>query len=286
MRQAAPGGDAAALLAANLNPFKRKRAKPVVYWSGIRELAAGEQRLQYTVPDSFNGSIRFFAVSATEGGIGTSEASVAVKAPVVMSPNVPAFLAPGDTADVTVGLYNTEAEAQDVTLTLSLSGALRSDLQPQQFHIEPGREATAHFAVKAGENLGQGELHWKLATSEGELKISESISVRPLTPHRLTLATAVLDRSEAKLKLDRQLFTPFSKVEAALGNSPLVWAQGLSHYLDNYPHACTEQLVSKAVPALLLGKPQDNLNDFNQLIGQLRSRQTAAAASVSGPPTR
>ncbi len=276
MRQAAPGGDAAALLAANLNPFKRKRAKPVVYWSGIRELAAGEQRLQYTVPDSFNGSIRFFAVSATEGGIGTSEASVAVKAPVVMSPNVPAFLAPGDTADVTVGLYNTEAEAQDVTLTLSLSGALRSDLQPQQFHIEPGREATAHFTVKAGENLGQGELHWKLATSEGELKISESISVRPLTPHRLTLATAVLDRSEAKLKLDRQLFTPFSKVEAALGNSPLVWAQGLSHYLDNYPHACTEQLVSKAVPALLLGKPQDNLNDFNQLIGQLRSRQNSS----------
>ncbi|MED5526251.1 MAG: alpha-2-macroglobulin [Pseudomonadota bacterium] len=275
MRQAAPGGDAAALLAANLNPFKRKRAMPVVYWSGIRELAAGEQHLSYTVPDSFNGNIRFFAVSATDTAMGTSEADVAVKAPVVMSPNVPAFLAPGDTGDVTLGLYNTEPKAADVTLTLTLEGGLASTLAPQQFHIEPGHEVTAHFAVKAGTALGEGKLHWQLATSEGQFKMSETISVRPLTPHRLTLATKVLDSSEASLKVDRQLFAPFSKVDAALGSSPLVWAQGLSQYLNNYPHACTEQLVSKSVPALLLGKPQDNLAAFNQLIGQLRSRQNS-----------
>ena len=33
---------------------------------------------------------------------------------------------------------------------------------------------------------------------------------------------------------------------------PLVWGQGLMAYLDNYEYSCTEQLVSKGMPALIL----------------------------------
>lgn len=275
LRRAAPGGDAAALLAANLNPFKRKRANPVAYWSGIRNLEAGEHRLTYHIPDNFNGKMRFFAVSVTDSSIGTTETDVNVKAPVVMSPNVPAFLAPGDEADVTLGLYNTEQEATYVTLIMTLNGGLSADKKPQQFHIEPGHEVTAHYKITATDALGESKLKWKLTSNKDVLTIADSISVRPVTPHRLTLSTGILNKSETNIKLRRQLSEPFSKVEAGLEHSPLIWAQGLNQYLASYPHACTEQLVSKSVPAIIMGSNQKNATTFNQLINQLRSRQNS-----------
>lgn len=279
MRNAAPGGDAEALLASNLNPFKRKRASPVVFWSGLQELSAGEQYFNYSVPDTFNGKIRFFAVSVTDSSVGVAEASVNVKAPVVMSPNVPAFLAPGDEAEITLGLYNTEPTPTRVNVDLSLEGGLTLlDSAEQSFDISPGQEVTARFKLKAIEPLGEAKLHWVLRGQHGGFQIGETISIRPVTTNRVQLKTAVLDNSEKQLSLERKLFEPFSHREAGLRSSPLIWAQGLSTYLDTYPHACTEQLVSKSVVALILGEPQDNLLAFNQLITQLRSRQNSEGA--------
>src|SRR5207253_2519935 len=49
----------------NLNPFKRKRDKPVAYWSGIVDIDGTERTLTYDVPDSSNGSMRLMAVDGT-----------------------------------------------------------------------------------------------------------------------------------------------------------------------------------------------------------------------------
>jgi uncharacterized protein YfaS (alpha-2-macroglobulin family) len=65
---------------------------------------------------------------------------------------------------------------------------------------------------------------------------------------------------------------------------PLVAVSGLTDYLDNFTHSCTEQLISKAIPALVLGKypefsaavvTQFNENNWLNLISVLRSRQNA-----------
>ncbi len=42
MNAAAPGGDGDTALERQVNPFKRKRQKPAVYWSGLVDLPAGE----------------------------------------------------------------------------------------------------------------------------------------------------------------------------------------------------------------------------------------------------
>ena len=60
---AAPGGDAGEGLDLNLNPFKRKRDKPVAYWSGIFETDGGPGSIDYRVPDYFSGTIRVLAAA-------------------------------------------------------------------------------------------------------------------------------------------------------------------------------------------------------------------------------
>src|SRR5260221_12911090 len=88
MQAAAPGGDAEGALGKNLNPFKRKRDKPAVYWSGIVDVS-GEREFSYTVPDTFNGSLRLMAVAVNEQSIGTLSDKTPVQGDFVLSPKAP-----------------------------------------------------------------------------------------------------------------------------------------------------------------------------------------------------
>jgi hypothetical protein len=54
-----------AALGKNLNPFKRKRDKPVAYWSGLKSSSPEWSELVYDVPDHFNGTLRVMAVVVT-----------------------------------------------------------------------------------------------------------------------------------------------------------------------------------------------------------------------------
>src|SRR5690606_23805373 len=62
-------------------------------------------------------------------------------------------------------------------------------------------------------------------------------------------------------------------------------AHGFVSYLANYPYACTEQIVSQAMPAVLLAsRPEFGYvraepgSDVAGLIGELRTRQNDAGA--------
>ncbi len=110
MSLAAPGGDGGDAIGRQLNPFKRKRDKPVAYWSGIVDVN-GEKDLQYTVPDYFHGKLHVMAVAVSPQQIGIAEGATTVRGDFVLSPNAPTTLAPGDEVDVSVGVSNNVAGA-------------------------------------------------------------------------------------------------------------------------------------------------------------------------------
>ncbi|MCD4688671.1 MAG: alpha-2-macroglobulin family protein, partial [Desulfuromonadaceae bacterium] len=80
----ASGGDMAAesmrkALAANLNPFARALEKPAVYWSGILDADKEQQSVEFTVPDSFSGTLRVMAVAVADDAIGVAQSSSLVR---------------------------------------------------------------------------------------------------------------------------------------------------------------------------------------------------------------
>lgn len=77
----------------------------MAYWSGIGEVN-GEKQFVYPVPDYFNGKIRVMAISATPDKIGKAQTAATVRDNFIMTPNVPAMVAPGDEFDVSVGVSN------------------------------------------------------------------------------------------------------------------------------------------------------------------------------------
>ncbi|WP_164662705.1 alpha-2-macroglobulin family protein, partial [Pseudomonas viridiflava] len=93
--------------------------------SGLVDLPVGGTVLNYQVPDSFNGKLHLFAVAVDSDSVGVSEANTEVRGPIVITPNVPAFVAPGDVFNVSAGVFSNLDAAAEVKFELQTSDGLK-----------------------------------------------------------------------------------------------------------------------------------------------------------------
>lgn len=280
MAAAAPGGDAEGALGRHLNPFKRKRDQPAVWWSGIVDVN-GEREFTWTVPDTFNGSLRVMAVAVNDAQLGTAQAKSLVRGDFVLSPNAPLVVAPGDEFELSAGVANNVAgSGKDAPVAVTLQVAPAFELigpAAQTLEIGESREGVALYRIKvkdgAGAQLGSASLSFTAALGGKSAKLTTDVSVRPATPHytQLTLGSF---KGSVEVPVARDLHAEYRQVEAAVSPLPLVAASGLTAYLANFSHSCTEQLVSQAVPALVLGQR----SEFAPLAGAKHAGETLAEA--------
>ena len=289
MAAAAAGGDGEGALGRHLNPFKRKRDKPVAYWSGLLDSGPEERELTYVVPDSFNGTLRVVAVAVSDSGLGVFQGKTLVRGDFVLSPNVPSTVTPGDEFDISVGVSNNVAGSGNeapIVLALTTSahleviGSAKADLR-----IGELREGVANFRLRARPQPGPATLQFVASLGGKSAKLGAELSVRPASPYETVLAAGNVRNGSADVPVTRTMYAEFRKLEASISPVPLVLAQGLSAYLSAYPYSCTEQIVSQAIPALILGeRPEFGMvraergASLAKLIAMLRSRQNGDGA--------
>ncbi len=240
----------------NLNPFKRKHDRPAAYWSGIVDLQS-ERDFTWTVPDSFNGSLKVFAVAVSDSGIGVAQAQTPVRAEFVLTPNMPVAVAPGDEFEVYVGVANGVAGSgsdASVAVTAELPAQLEAvgSLQ-QSLKIGEQREAAARFRFRARAQLGAAAVKFAASWQGHASHLSADVSVRPAAPY-VTEITAGYFATAIDLPISRSLYPNYRKLEVGVSTVPLVLAGALANYLDDYPHLCTEQLISRGFAALVTSR--------------------------------
>lgn len=263
MAASAPGGDGDGALGRHLNPFKRKRDKPAVYWSGIVDVN-GSKEFSYDVPETFNGSMRVFAVAVNDSAIGTAQAKTTVRGDFVLSPNLPLAVTPGDEFEVSVGVANNVAESgKDAPVSVMLKTAphlLVMGSATQALRIGAMREAVALFRIKAVDGaraqLGSASMTFSAAMGSKGARLSADVSVRPAVPRHAEIKLGSF-KGSAEVPVTRDMYAQFRTLEAGVSALPLALAGPLSNYLANFTHMCTEQLVSQAVPALILERRPD-----------------------------
>ena len=271
---AAAGGDADGGFARHLNPFNRKRKPPVAYWSGLMDVGPAGRDFRYTVPDYFNGRLRIVAIAASPERIGVAEDATEVKGDLILTPNVPVMVAPGDEFIVSVGVFNNTVGNNQPIQVEAQSGAELANLGPARVELQVAdkKEGVAEFRLKANPVLGAASLKFVARRGASETRMEESISVRPATAYRTQLTLGRLDSTSATAPLNRDLYSQQRTVEAAVSALPLVWGQGLTAYLDGYPYSCTEQLVSKGISALLVSSRPE--------FGVIKSKDSDPLANV------
>ena len=280
---AAPGGDDEGALAANLNPFKRRRDKPVTYWSGILDAGPEAKQVEYVVPDYFSGTLRVMAVAVAPEAVGAFEKKSLVRGDFVISPNVPTFAAPGDEFDVGVGVSNLVAGSGDkaqVTLELQTSKHLTATSAKQTLTVGEMREGQASFHLKANDVLGSAELTFIASLGNKTGRLRTDLSVRPPIAYMTTLAAGHVRSGDAESKIGRSMHPEFRTLEASVSYVPLGLAHGLAKYLEKFPHGCTEQIVSQGMPAAVLSQraefgiqPEEARRQVQAVIDTLRGRQ-------------
>jgi hypothetical protein len=254
-RRAASGGDTAFGLDSNLNPFRRWGALPAVYWAGIVDAGPERKTLAYAPPDGFSGTLRIMAVAVSADGVGAAERRALVRGHFALSPNVPTTVAPGDRFEVSVTVANqAEGSGENAACEVALEadGGVAVEGGVQTLAISEGSEATARFAVVAQEALGPARLRFSARTGELRTKHDVDLSVRPPMPYRVSTVSGHFAGGEAKAVVARKLRPELRRLEVTASSLPIALAGGLLRYLDDFPYLCTEQLVSRGFPALVL----------------------------------
>lgn len=290
-RLSAAGGDeyAREALGKNLNPFKRRRDKPVVYWSGIVDIGTEVRELVYDVPDYFNGTLRVMAVAVSSEAVGARQKKASVRGHFVLSPNVPTFVAPGDTFTVTVGVANNaegSGKNAKVTLELAASEHLEAlDGSTREIVIPEGREGSVAFRLRVKPILGSAKLTFTASLGTKKSAYAIEASVRPIVPYETTVIAGSFTSGTKDVKITRTMYPELRTLDVSASPLPIGIAHGLTAYLSKFPYLCTEQLVSRTFPAIVLkNRPEfgylhkDAEANLDQTINVLRARQNAEGA--------
>lgn len=282
--QATGGDDGFGAIGKNINPFKNKRIKPVVFWSGVLAADATPRTFTYEVPETFNGNMRVMAVAASPEGLGSTQNDTVVRGDLIITPNVPMFVAPQDEFSVGVSISNqTEGSGEKAVVKLETTSTPHFQVtegKSLELQIAEGREAGTEIKVKVLDQLGVGDLTFAASLLQAKARLKMEVSIRPATPYMHFMQTGIFTGRDLEVKNPRQIYREFGVVKMSASGSPFILATGLINYLESYPYGCTEQTISQAVPALILR----NLNEFvpnadkakesyNQVIRILRTRQ-------------
>lgn len=256
IRKYAPGGGSRGALASNLNPFARKAMDPVVFWSEVLEAGPKEKTYTYQVPDYFNGQMRIIAVAVNDDKIGVHKSFVTVRGDLIIMPNVPTFVAPGDQFEVSVILANNikKGERRKVRLEVRPSANLKVlENADTSKEIESLRDEVYRIKLQALDELGASEIHFTASSEEYQAKLKATSSVRPPVHYQFSVWAGELKEHQQDIKFTRDLFPHLADQSAVVSQNPLLALDSVAGYLSKYPYGCSEQIISKAFAASILG---------------------------------
>jgi alpha-2-macroglobulin len=236
--------------------------EPMTWFSGVVHLnAEGRAELQVPVPD-FNGTVRLMAMAWTAQGVGHGVSDTQVRDPVVIVAGLPRFLAPGDRSRLLLSLTQVEGQGGSTRVAVSTAKdlvGLDADGAPAPelvLDLLPNERRDLAIGLEA-RAVGDETLTVKVQTAEGQLLTKPLIlGVRDNAPALMTSTPYTLAPGAAALVLTPDLLSGLvpgtGRVLVSISRAGRLDLAGILRALDRYPHGCTEQLVSRALPLLYL----------------------------------
>ena len=263
------GGDGGDEMLKRLNPVAARRFKPLALWqANVKADAAGAVTVPFELPE-FAGELRLMAVAWNAQAVGSDASSVKVKRKLVVQPDLPRFLAPGDRTTVLVALFNESGAACTARVSVRAQGPVTCDAAVTEVPLKAGESLTLPLAVAAREQAGTAQVTVRV---EGAGEVYEEpieLAVRPASALRVTAEHLVLKPGE-----ERAFAPPQGVLEESFKQTFFCSAQpsinllAALDYVESYPYGCLEQTVSAALPLLSLGELAGRLPSNGSTLAQ------------------
>lgn len=245
------GGGCGADMLGRVSPVPTRRFKPLVLWQEKVPITGGRGRAVFELPE-FVGEVRVTAVawSATATGAASVQKKVAPK--LILQPDAPRFVAPGDKFDATMTVRNSSEADGDVNFSFDGGcGAARQGT----FTLGKGASTNLVFSGCEGrpsDGSLTGTMNLVFAASglgeRHEAKIE--LPVRPAVAWRGRTDVVRLDPGE---RLQRTAEGVAHRYSVSVGASPMAELASALEWLADYPHGCLEQTTSRMFPLVTAG---------------------------------
>ena len=244
------GGDAAGAELQGSPPTQ----KPLALYSGIVTVAAdGSAEISFDIPE-FAGTARVMAVAWTATKLGRATTDVTVRDPVVLTATLPRFLLNGDKGTMSLDLDNVEGAPGDYTINVKTTGPVKVSGNPATtVKLAAKQRSSMALALDAG-GAGTATLDVDIAGPNGlTLARHYALDVKAATQVLARRSIRTLAKGES-LTLTSDMFSDLvqgtGSVSLSASLSTALDAATILKALDRYPHGCSEQITSRAMPLL------------------------------------
>ena len=249
----ATGGDGGADMSA-----APPREAPFARYSGVVEVGPdGTAEVIFDVP-AFNGAVRVMTVAWTKDKVGHAAKDVIVRDAVVVQATVPRFLAVGDRSRLHFALDNVEAPAGDYTVDLDIRGPIVVAAETLFAKIPLKAKGRGEFTVPVtAAGIGRASIAVRLTGQGIDATQNLLLDVQPPTTEVYRRSVKTLDPG-GSMTVSADLLADYLPGTGSASLSVAPWSAldvpALLRALDRYPHGCTEQVVSRAMPLLYVNK--------------------------------
>jgi uncharacterized protein YfaS (alpha-2-macroglobulin family) len=245
------GGDA---FAENAGNEKANRFKPVVKFMGPFALRKGEEKTHKLTLPPYIGSVRVMVVAGQEGAYGKAEKTVPVRSPLMLLATLPRVVSIHEEIALPVNIFAMENSVKNVTVKVETTGKLQPvNGHTQQIAFNAPGDQVIYFNLKSGMTTGMEKVT-VTATGNGQVsKETIEIQVRNPNPPVTEVRSKLLNPGETgdfAYHLDGSFEGNWVKLEVS--RIPSVDISRRFDFLYDYPHCCTEQLTSRALPLLFI----------------------------------
>ena len=281
-----------------INPKNNKASRftPVVRFIGPFELKAGAEKSHKIKLPPYIGSVRVMVVAGQDGAYGNAEKTVPVKTPLMVLASLPRVAAIDEEIELPVTLFAMENTVKNVTVKVETTGKLKlKDKSSKTMSFSKPGDAMLYFTLQSGMQTGV-ETITVTATGNGQTsKQKIEIEVRNPNPPIISSQSALLNAGESTVlqyAVDGSYNENWVKLEVS--RIPAVDISRRFDFLYNYPHYCSEQLVSRALPLLFISQFKDVDNkeseqikkNVREAINNLYGRQLSGGGIVYWPGDR
>ncbi|MBA3582713.1 MAG: large extracellular alpha-helical protein [Gammaproteobacteria bacterium] len=245
-----PGGDGLS----SSNEHFRNLIKYVAYWNPSIKTVNGKVNIEFKVPDNLTGW-RIFVLAVTPNErMGLGETRFTVNQPIEIRPVMPNQALEGDQFKAGFTVMNRTDKAKTVTVRAAVSGAALDPQSQTTFEqsitLLPYKRESVWLNVKTKQ---AGQLVFRAnandAVDSDALEYKLPINKRRSLITAANYGTTTQDHVTEVIQFPQNIYSDVGGISVVVSPSVIGNVAGAFDYVRDYPYACWEQRLTKAVMA-------------------------------------
>ncbi|OGH57377.1 MAG: hypothetical protein A3G34_04255 [Candidatus Lindowbacteria bacterium RIFCSPLOWO2_12_FULL_62_27] len=231
-----------------------RRVESAVIWAKFKVDGTGRKELKLKAPD-FTGRLRFMVVAAGRAGVGSREAVMTVREPLMVELSAPRFAAPGDRFELPVTVFNRTGRPDTVQIELAVADTCTATVEPRAYKamLLNESETTFWFSVRAGGATGSIQFLAEAHGTAHRTRRRVSVPLRHAAPAVTTVESLIIPPGKrGQFRLAGKFVMGAGDATLMVTSNPFVRLAGALDYVVRYPYGCVEQTTSQTFPMLYL----------------------------------